>query len=317
MTDQCIHCGLCTKQCSVLQKYGMDLSALSAHPELAYHCFLCGECARICPKSIDGRTIALAMRQKRTAQAGGKLTEKGYSALVAEKQNYLFKNYHRTTGNAALFPGCNFPSFFPKTTDKLIQLFNSAGIGTVFDCCGKPIGDLGLTEKECNTIFSLQTRLTEAGIHRLVVLCPNCYYYLKSHTNIEVVTVYEVLQELNLGNSISKKIPLFLPCPDRTEQHLLQHLRHFAPYAVPIRDIQCCGLGGCAGAKEPEIAASFCRSLHEQHHSVYTYCASCAGQLRRGGIENTTHILTEILDMHEKPVLSPVQSLWNRAKRIL
>lgn len=317
MTDRCIHCGLCTKHCSVLRKYGMDLSLFSTHPELAYHCFLCGECTRVCPKSIDGRTIALTMRQKRTTEAGGTLTEAGYSALVAEKQNYLFKNYRRTTGKTALFPGCNFPAFFPKTTDFLLQLFNSAGIGVVFDCCGKPIGDLGLAEQASRITDTLQSRLIDAGIQRLIVLCPNCYSYLTDHTDIEIVSIYEALQELHLGSIISEKFPLFLPCPDRTEQHLLHHLLYFVPHAVPITEIQCCGLGGCAGTKEPEIAASFCHKLHAQYHTVYTYCASCAGQLRRGGIENTTHILTKILDTHEKPVLSPVQSLWNRAKRVL
>lgn len=316
MTEHCVHCGLCTKHCLFLQKYGLDLAAFANHPELAYHCFLCGECSRVCPKGIDGRSLSLTMRRTQVALHGGKLVEKGYTALVAEKKNYLFRNHRRTTENTALFPGCNFPSFFPETTDRLVHLLGDAGIGTIFDCCGKPIGDLGLEGKENHAIDLLVERLKASKIERLVVLCPNCYSYLKSKTDIEIISIYEILCELHLGEIVRAEIPLFLPCPDRDEKQLLEYVAHFAPNVVPVENVQCCGLGGCAGSKEPEISARFARQIKDEHATVYTYCASCAGQLRRGGIEHATHILTEILSTHEKPVLSPVQSLWNRAKRI-
>lgn len=316
MTEHCIHCRLCTKHCSFLQKYGLDLAAFAAHPELAYHCFLCGQCSRVCPKEIDGRTISMAMRRSQVTDHGGKLPEKGYTALVAEKENYLFRSYRRAAEGTALFPGCNFPSFFPETTDKLIRLLGEAGIGTIFDCCGKPIGDLGLVDKENRAIDRLTERLKASKIERLVVLCPNCHSYLKANTDIKVISIYELLRELGLGEIIQAEISLFLPCPDRDKKELLNEVTHFAPHAVPIENVQCCGLGGCAGSKEPEIAASFARQIDGEYTAVYTYCASCAGQLRRGGAEQATHILTEILGTHEKPVLSPVQSLWNRAKWI-
>ena len=318
MTDNCIHCGLCTKNCAFLQKYGMDLSSFADHPELAYHCFLCGQCSRVCPSGIDGKAISLAMRRKRTNDANGALTESGYTALLIEKQKYLFKNYRRTAGKTVLFPGCNFPSFFPRTTDALIRLLQKEGIGIIFDCCGKPIGELGLEQKENETAAALQKRLSDAGVERLVVLCPNCYHYLKKHISTEIVSIYEILCERNMGTTIPGTVPLFLPCPDREERILLEELRHFVPHATPIDNISCCGLGGCAAGKEPDISASFSRKICEENLSdVFTYCASCAGQLRRGGVEGATHILTEILGTHEKPVLSPLKSLWNRAKRVL
>lgn len=316
MTEHCVHCGLCTKHCLFLQKYGLDLAAFAEHPELAYHCFLCGECSRVCPKGIDGRSLSLTMRRTQVDLHGGKLVEKGYTALVSEKKNYLFRNHRRAAEGTALFPGCNFPSFFPETTDKLVRLLGNAGIGTIFDCCGKPIGDLGLEYEECHTIDRLANRLNASKIERLVVLCPNCYSYLKTKTDIEIISIYEILRELHLGEIVRAEIPLFLPCPDRDEKQLLEHVAHFAPNAVPIENVQCCGLGGCAGSKEPGISACFARQIKDEYATVYTYCASCAGQLRRGGIDHATHILTEILETHEKPILSPVQSLWNRAKRI-
>lgn len=318
MTEACVHCGLCTKTCTFLQKYELDLALFARHPELAYHCFLCGDCSRVCPKGIDGRALSLAMRRERIGANGGKLPESGYGALTAEKKNYLFRNYRRAMSDTALFPGCNFPSFFPKTTDALVRLLGDAGIGTVYDCCGKPMGDLGLEAEESRIGDGLRRRLSGAGIRRLVVLCPNCYYYLRSRLDIGIISIYELLEEMGVGHVIAgTSAPLFLPCPDRDTGDLLRQLRYFLPDAAPIEGVQCCGLGGCASGKEPEIAASFAQTVGSQHRStVYTYCASCAGQLRRGGVEGATHVLTEILATHEKPVLSGAQSLWNRARRV-
>ena len=66
LTKNCIHCGSCTKKCSFLAKYELDLAAFSNRSDLAYHCFLCGDCAAVCPKKIDGRAIALALRKEHT-----------------------------------------------------------------------------------------------------------------------------------------------------------------------------------------------------------------------------------------------------------
>ena len=45
LTENCIHCRLCTKKCAFLQKYKLDLQSFAEHPELAYHCFLCSDCS--------------------------------------------------------------------------------------------------------------------------------------------------------------------------------------------------------------------------------------------------------------------------------
>lgn len=62
-TKDCIKCNLCKKHCEFLNKYDMDLDVFSKREDLAYNCFLCGRCKEVCPKDIDGKTIALDMRQ--------------------------------------------------------------------------------------------------------------------------------------------------------------------------------------------------------------------------------------------------------------
>ena len=65
--------------------------------------------------------------------------------LLWEKKDYRFRNYRNGTGRSVLFTGCNFPSFYPETTRYLAKLlWEKAGMGTVFDCCGKPVAELGM-----------------------------------------------------------------------------------------------------------------------------------------------------------------------------
>lgn len=317
LTENCIHCGLCTRKCAFLQKYKLDLQRFGEHPELAYHCFLCGECTRACPKKIDGREVALQLRRNSVQSNGGKIAEKGYGALIAEKKDYLFRNQKKAGKKSVLFPGCNFPSFFPETTEYLVKLLKeTADIGVLYDCCGKPVSELGLVKEDQQGMDKLKQRLDSLGIEEIVVLCPNCYHFLKLRLDIPVVSIYTKLQELGLGSKIrEEKVNLFVPCPDKASLELEKSLLSFIDGETEIiKGIQCCGLGGCAAGKEPEVSASFAAGLKEKNlPNVYAYCASCAGKLRRSGVENVHHVLVDILGTGEQSELS-LKSIWNRAK---
>ena len=126
----------------------------------------------------------------------------------------------------------------------------------------------------------------------------------------------EKLNRLGLGKPIREERGfLFVPCPDKASRELETTLRPFLEGQwEDVPDIPCCGLGGCAAGKEPEIAASFSAELSRRDYpNVYTYCASCAGRLSRGGAANVHHVLVDILGTGEGPELS-VKSVWNRAK---
>ena len=145
--DACIHCGLCTRNCLFLEKYNIDLKGLAEKPELAYHCFLCGACRSVCPKGIDGKQIALENRRMLVEENGGKLPDNSYEGLLLEKSPYKFANYRHAQKKAVFFTGCNFPSFYPETTQKLVDEFRKYDVGVIYDCCGKPIEELGLSEE--------------------------------------------------------------------------------------------------------------------------------------------------------------------------
>ena len=143
----CIHCHKCRKHCTFLQKYQMDIGDTDKLKELAYHCFLCGKCTEVCPVGIDGRAYILNLRRESKRPEAEK-KEKGYGLILWEKRNYRYRNYKHAEGKSVLFPGCNFPSFYPQTTKMLTELLGKYGIGVVYDCCGKPIAELGYREDE-------------------------------------------------------------------------------------------------------------------------------------------------------------------------
>lgn len=318
--DACIHCHLCRKNCEFLKKYEIDIGDTEQLRRLAYHCFLCGACARVCPKGIDGREVVLNLRRELAAQNGGRPPERGYGLLLFEKERYLFRNYKDSGAERVLFPGCNFPSFYPETTRYLAGLLKSrAGMGTVFDCCGKPVAELGLLKQEKRITGELNRRLERAGVKEVAVVCPNCYHFLKGRLNIKVTGIYETLASLGLGNRIEEELTVFPPCPDRESRELLSQLGNFLKYPPKVYEkAQCCGLGGCAAGKERELSRAMAGVLEtepgkkEKEGPTAVYCASCAGSLKRKGWEGAEHVLANILGTGEKADVSG--SLLNRAK---
>lgn len=313
MEKECIHCSACTRQCDFLNKYQMDLGNTEKLESLAYHCFLCGKCETVCPVGIDGREKFLDTRRMQVEKNNGKIKESGYDLLIKEKADYIFRNYKNITSGRVLFSGCNFPSFFPKTMKYLAALLKKeAGIGTIYDCCGKPIAELGLEKEEKQIIDGMNKRLRDAGVKEVIMLCPNCYYFLKDRLDVKVTDIYSVLKELGIGKKVDQSVNLFLPCPDKKEKLWLEQVQYFLEGEKNIIDeIQCCGLGGCARGKEAEISKGFTEKLQKMGYTeVYTFCASCSGKFARDGMKDVHHILVEILGTEEEPDI--VKSMLNR-----
>lgn len=316
---KCINCKACTRHCDFLAKYDLVIGEYEKLEKLAYHCFLCGECSRVCPKGIDGKNIILNIRKKQVSNDKYSLKEKGYNGIVLEKKNYLFKNYELLRKNKSektiLFPGCNFPSFFPKTNKYISSLFKDKyNIDTIYDCCGKPIAELGLSEDEDKNILRLNRYFKENNITEIIVLCPNCYYHFLGKINIKITSIYEKLLEFGIGSVIEDKFSLYLPCPDRENKVWLDFINPFIKEKFSyVKDIQCCGLGGLAIVKEKEMSYSFADKLKEKNYErIYSYCATCIGNFKRRGLNNVEHFLPLILGTNERADIK--NSFINRVK---
>ncbi len=313
-TAKCVHCHICREACAFLSKYGIDIGDADRLNELAYHCFLCGRCSEICPEGIDGRGVVAGMRRDQVGQDNGAFVNKKYKRMISEKKDYLYRNYRHVTKGSILFPGCNFPSLYPRTTKALASLLREeAGIGTVYECCGKPIADIGMENQEKVITETIDRRLCKEGVTEVITLCPNCYGYLSGRISAKVVNIYEKLKELGLGCRIKGGGLLFKPCPDREKEEWMTDIAFFLENECgQAENIQCCGLGGNAGVLEPELSRAFAAGLKDYPGAVYTYCGSCVGNLTRNGCRQVRHILPEILGTNEKP--DTAKSLINRMK---
>ncbi len=301
--DKCIHCHKCRDNCDFLSKYGIDICDLERLRELAYHCFLCGRCTYVCPVGIDGRELILELRRERAGSDEHHDIETTYKGLIAEKRNYRFRNWKHASSGSVFFPGCNFPSMYPKTNNAMMKLFKEHGIGTVFECCGKPISELGFSDDEDRIITDIRRRLEEAGINEIVTACPNCRDFFGDRLGVKVRSVYDKLNELGRGSMVARDIVFYIPCPDRKKLTWINEIRTFVGGRISINDsAQCCGLGGSAIVCESEIADGFASKLEAGSKGpVFTYCASCAGRFRRCGIEYIDHILPVIMGIDEQP----------------
>jgi len=301
--DKCIHCHKCRNNCRFLTKYGIDICDTEKLKELAYHCFLCGTCSSVCPVGIDGRGLILDMRRERASSDEITSIEAAYKGLIAEKRNYRFRNWRHVTSGTVFFPGCNFPSMYPKTNAAIVKLFEKHGIGTVYECCGKPIAELGLAEDEETIIRRIRKRLEDSGVTEIVTACPNCMAFFGDRLGVKVRSVYDKMSELGAGNKIKGDIELYLPCPDRSEQKWVREIEQFTDGTITINDsAQCCGLGGSAVKHESEIADSFVQDLGNSTEGIlFTYCASCTGRFRRKGLRSADHVLPRIMGLDEQP----------------
>lgn len=206
---------------SVSGKYGIDLPVLKEKPELAYHCFLCGTCGCVCPKGIDGKEIALDSRRKLVEDGGGKLLDNSYDGLLLEKNPYKFANYRHSKKKAVFFTGCNFPSFFPKTTDKLAK-------PEVMQACMKEILLLGTYIKRSANLYFLsqeyeklpqqELRLTIDELVRAMnsckIECGAVYLTTKPIASKEVVRLFELLKTV-MEMTINELHSLFISVSDQ------------------------------------------------------------------------------------------------------
>ena len=314
--EKCIDCGKCTEVCVFLKKYNMNIKDYSSQPDLAYNCYLCGECKRVCPVDLDGRQLSLNLREKRIEE-GYNLYSDGYRILLMEKRNYIFKNYKNANSKIAFFPGCNFPAYFPDTTKFISQtLKEDFGISTVFDCCGKPIADLNMRREKESIRTRLNNKFKELGIEELVLLCPNCYYYFKNNLDIKISMIYEhgEIMKSIISEDSSNEIEgsLFIPCPDKDSRTIYRMLGKYINYnnLEEITEIQCCGAGGCASIKERQLTKDLQDGFNDYEKKIYLYCATCAGMITKSN-KNVEHILCKLLNIDEK-ISTGVSTIKNR-----
>lgn len=237
---------------------------------------------------------------------------------VIEKDRYPFKSYPRGRCETILFPGCAFPSQFPKTMDVLSELCREHGAGIAYDCCGKPLEGFGEYKRAAKSLGRLRGRLDSHSCTRIITMCPNCLDYLGPKIGIEMVSVYQALGEWGVAAK-GEFTPglMFTPCPDRRFHMLENQIRSLYDLSAvkTMTHVPCCGLKPQVAARGPEAVQACSAKVIDKSEGqrIYTYCASCLGQFARSGAADCRHVLSVILGVDEDP--DAAHAFMNRAKR--
>jgi Fe-S oxidoreductase len=78
VSQTCVGCDLCQKECSFLRKYGKPKDIADRYDPskkedqgISFECSLCGLCAAVCPVGVDPAGLFLEMRRQAIRQGGG------------------------------------------------------------------------------------------------------------------------------------------------------------------------------------------------------------------------------------------------------
>jgi Fe-S oxidoreductase len=319
MSEECIECKICVKQCAFLSKYGTpkmiadDWQARNEQSlQMAFACSLCSLCTAVCPVGIDPRRMFLEIRRYSVAAGRSDLTKQrqllNFESRGTSKR-YSF--YGLPVGcDTVLFPGCALAGSRPQ---RVMQMYDHLrnyypNLGIVLDCCTKPSHDLGRSAYFQAMFSEMQQYLVGHGIKKILLACPSCYAVFSKYGGLlTALTIYDILAR-EYWQPVEKfsapAVTIQDSCVARNETDMHKSVRKLIQaHGVSYEEMKhhgkktlCCGEGGGANFVEPELAGSWAetRRAEVQNRRIITYCAGCAIFL--GKVAPTTHLLDLLFD---------------------
>ncbi|OPY90053.1 MAG: succinate dehydrogenase/fumarate reductase iron-sulfur subunit [Syntrophus sp. PtaU1.Bin208] len=326
ISEGCIRCQACQKECAFLSKYGKPGEIADAcNPtvdqslSMAFECSLCRLCAAVCPAKINPAEMFLEMRRERMRRDPHPHPEhKGLLAYEKTGNSKLFSCYALPADcDTVFFTGCTLPGTRPEQTLQLYRKMQRTipGLGVVMECCNKISHDLGRQEHFQAMFEKMRSYLVSQGVKKVIAACPNCYRMFAGK-GLSVITAYEVLAEHPDSETLSGEqiIAVHDPCGLRFKEQAQAAVRHLVTQRGGTieelrhhgRRTNCCGEGGSVGRLSPELAGNWGKRIRDEAggRRILTYCAGCANSLSR--LTPTSHIVDFVLD--------PEGALTGRAK---
>ena len=313
MSEKCIKCKLCQKECAFLRKYGKpkDIADLynptdKLYQGMPFECSLCQLCAAVCPVKINPALMFLDMRRETVKSGKGDYPEHR-RILEYEKRgtSNKYTYYSLPQGcDSIFFPGCSLAGTRPQ---KVIDVYthlrsNLPTLGIVLDCCTLPSHDLGRTDHFHLMFNEMKEFLLSSGIRHVIVACPSCYKVFKHYGDgLTVKTVYELIMEtvLPATGKVEGIVTVHDSCASRFEKPLHDAIRNLVfMKGLTVQEMPhhgnrtfCCGEGGSVGFINPDLAKNWgqLRKNEADDKKIIVYCAGCAHFL--GFLTPTSHIL--------------------------
>jgi len=319
MSEECIECKLCVKQCAFLKKYGTPKSIadiwqcqVETTRKMPFECSLCSLCTAVCPVDIDPQKMFLEMRRYVTACGEADFTKQKL-LLKFEKRGtskrYSFYGFPEGC-DTVLFPGC---ALIGTRSKRVIQLYDHVqkkipDLGIVLDCCTKPSHDLGRSDYFKAMFSEMHGYLVDHGIKNILVACPSCFAVFNKYAKgLATQSVYDILaQEAWQPKSDMPQTCVTIQdsCTARFEKNMQDSVRNLIrAQGVLFEEMKhhgkktlCCGEGGGAHFVAPDLAGQWGEIRRTEGHGrrIITYCAGCANFL--GKIGPTAHLLDLVFD---------------------
>lgn len=323
----CRECGLCGRDCRLLAELGESPRALAERGVTAaeaFSCSLCGACEAACPEGLSPRELFAGRRGR--AVAAGEFAVDEYRYLFPDRRQNMMTVLREYSGvdysdielrgetESCFFPGCTLMTYAPALTRQVYDVLRESGAcgGMAVKCCGKPLAQLGLTQRADDVARRLLASFRAHKVRELIVACPGCYYELRPlllPAGIRLRTVYEALGPVTSGTGDARVYAVHDSCPDRFEGIFGRQVRELlaangfklAELAHSGKDTQCCGSGGMVSHFRPDLTEGLVNGrLAEARQAgadaLVSYCASCAAKFAGAAIGlEATHSLSLLL----------------------
>lgn len=318
ISEQCIECGICVKQCAFLEKYGTpkkiadNWQPRNEHAAtIPFACSLCSLCTAVCPVKIDPKKMFLEMRRYEVASGNADFAKQKLLVNFEKRSTSKRYTYYALPAgcDTVLFPGCALAGSRPQRVMELFihlqEFFPNLGI--VLDCCTKPSHDLGRSAYFHAMFSEMLQYLVSHGIKTILTACPSCHSVFNQYgKELTTRSVYEILaREYWQQESI---IPAEMTIQDSCVARFENTIQHSVRKLVLARGVSytdmkhhgkktlCCGEGGGAHFVAPDLAGSWTvmRKSEVGGKRIVTYCAGCAHFLAKVG--PTVHVLDLLFD---------------------
>ncbi len=311
--ERCLlcECRECVKACEYLAHYGSyprryvrevynNLSiVMGIHHanKMINTCALCGQCAALCPNSLDMGEVCLEARRLMVER--GKMPPSVHDFALRDMafstgEAFALSRHQPGYGSSrfVFFPGCQQAASSPQPVRKMYEFLCGrleGGVGLMLGCCGAPANWAGREELFRETLLATEKNWEDLGRPTVITACPTCYSMFHHNLpGVPVETLWTLLDRTGLPEGPAglqaQKLAVHDSCTTRHEaslhrcvRNILSRLGHEAEELPHTRETTvCCGYGGLMLFADREVARKVvARRIGESPTDYLTYCAMC------------------------------------------
>ncbi|MBU3948162.1 MAG: (Fe-S)-binding protein [Proteobacteria bacterium] len=318
ISQKCIKCELCVKECAFLRRYGKPKDIADQYDSgeqinrlMAFECSLCQLCTAVCPVGINPSGMFLEMRCDAITRGDSDFDK--YKHILTYEMRGISKRYTwyglPEKCDTVFFPGCALPGTRPDKTIAVFELMQKkiSSLGIVLDCCTNISHDLGRKEFFLSAFGEMKQFLIQNGVKTVIAACPTCYKIFDQYgESINVKSIYEFIadQKIRKINNEAQTVTIHDPCALRFNGHIQDDVRRIVSnLGLAINEMPrirektlCCGGGGSVKYLSCYLSEKWADVIKQEQsgNRVITYCAGCASSL--GKSMPVSHIIDLFFD---------------------